>query len=348
MNIRPATEDEIASWDSLLAANPDGGNVFQSSELAETKKLGGWKPRYLMCDNLALTILERHIHFLGRYWYIPKGPGFTSVDAILDTVEAIRAYARAQGVFAIKIEPEVHESDEASLALKEAGLIHTSAIQPNVSTVILDLSPSLDEIMAGLNQKGRHAIHRAERDGAAAETVEMTDDNMRIMYELLCATAAGRFESSLRSYGYYRTFWMSFSENGHGSLFFARVEGEVVAAAFCMYLGKKGLYKDGASMRAKTVYGASHLLQWEVIKWMKDRGVESYDLCGAPHSSRIDDATGSFYGIGRFKTSFNKHVTDYVGCYDIVVRSQAYKLWQRIGQRVTISLHYRLKHDQWF
>jgi len=101
-------------------------------------------------------------------------------------------------------------------------------------------------------------------------------------------------------------------------------------------------------MRAKTVYGASHLLQWEVIKWMKDRGVESYDLCGAPHSSRIDDATGSFYGIGRFKTSFNKHVTDYVGCYDMVVRPQAYKLWQRIGQRVTISLHYRLKHDQWF
>jgi len=348
MNIRAATPNEITTWDALLATNPDGGNVFQSTELAETKRMGNWRPRYLMCDDLAITVLEKHIPFMGNYWYMPKGPGLTSVDTVLDTVEALRGYAHSQGVFAVKIEPEVLESDEARLALKEAGLTRTHPIQPNVSTVVIDLSPSLAEIMASLNQKGRHAIHRAERDGAMAEAVPVNDENMCIMYNLLRDTAAGRFESSLRSYAYYRKFWTSFAENDRGSLFFARVEGEVVAAAFCMYLGKKGLYKDGASMRAKTVYGASHLLQWEVITWMKAHGVESYDLCGAPHSSKVNDEAGPFYGIGRFKTSFNKHITDYVGCYDIIVRPHTYKIWQKIGQRFVVSFNYRLRHDQWF
>jgi hypothetical protein len=32
------------------------------------------------------------------------------------------------------------------------------------------------------NQKGRHAIHRAERDGVVARAVELTDENMRIMF----------------------------------------------------------------------------------------------------------------------------------------------------------------------
>lgn len=348
MNIRFATSDEIASWDTLLVANPDGGNVFQSTALAETKRLGGWQPRYLICDTLAVTVLEKHVPFLGTYWYLPKGPGSTDVDGVLGVMRELKEFAASQGVFAIKIEPEILESDEAKHELKAAGLLPTHAIQPNVSTVIIDLSPSLEEIMASFNQKGRHAIHRAERDGATAEAVPLTEENMRIMYELLRDTAAGRFESSLRSYDYYREFWTRFSADDHGSLFFARVDGKVVAAAFCMYLGKKGLYKDGASIREKTVYGASHLLQWEVISWMKARGVESYDLCGAPHSSRINDETGPFYGIGRFKTSFNKHVTDYVGCYDVVVNPRAYRLWQRFGQRIVVSLNYRLKHDQWF
>lgn len=348
MKIRFAAPEEIANWDTLLTSNPDRGNVFQSRELAQTKRLGGWKPRYVLCDAIAVTVLEKYVPLLGRYWYLSKGPGLDSVDAVLEVVQHLRTFAATCGVFAIKIEPEIIETDEAHRSLSEFGLVHTNAIQPNVSTVIIDLKPSLDDIMKNLHQKGRHAIHRAERDGASAKSVPLTEDNMRTMYELLQDTAAGRFESSVRSFEYYHEFWTRFTEHDRGSLFFTYVGDKVVAGAYCIYLGHKGLYKDGASVRERTVYGASHLLQWEVIKWMKAHDVDSYDLCGAPHSSDINDESGSFYGIGRFKTSFNKHVTDYVGCYDIIVRPRGYKIWQRFGLRVALSLSYRLKHDQWF
>lgn len=349
MNVRLATPEEIEIWDEKLASNPDGGNVFQAYELAETKRRGGWTPIYIVVnDSIAITALEKHVLPLGCYWYLPKGPGVTNITELLDLLPSLKEFGKSRGVFAIKTETEILESDDARQSLANVGLVRTRNIQPNGSTVIIDLSPSLDDIIASFNQKGRHAVHRAERDGVTAKSVDLTDENMRIMFELLGETASGRFESSLRSYDYYAEYWQRYTDNGRGQLFFSYFEGKVVAGAYCMLLGEKGLYKDGASVRERTAYGASHLLQWEAMKWMKSHGAKSYDLCGSPHSSQIDNDQGHFYGIGRFKTSFNKHVTDYIGCYDIIVNPFAYKLWQKFVERLVISLHWRLKHDQWF
>jgi lipid II:glycine glycyltransferase (peptidoglycan interpeptide bridge formation enzyme) len=348
MIARFATNDEIAKWDDFLTANPDKGNVFQSTEVAETKRKNGWTPRYLMLDHRAVTVLEKNVPFLGNYWYLPKGPGVSDTADLDLIIESLTPFAASHGVFCIKIEPELLEDPSLHEHLLQKGLVKTSAVQPNASTFLIDLSPSLEEILAGLNQKGRHAIRRAERDGVSAKAVDLTDESMQQMFDLLNETAAGRFESSVRSFKYYKTFWTSLVENGHGQLFFAYVDNHLVAGAFCMLLGTKGLYKDGASVRERTAYGASHLLQWHAIQWMKDRGALVYDFCGAPHSRVITDESHPFYGIGRFKTSFNKHVTDYIGCYDIPVNSAKYALWQKLGQRLAISLSYRLKHQQWF
>ena len=347
MSIRYATNEETQHWDEHLTNNPDGGNVFQATEMAEAKRQNGWMPRYLIADDIAITVLEKRIPLLGKFWYLPKGPGITTETELLPLIDELSDFARARGVFVAKIEPEILESEDTKKAITETGLIQTNAVQPNVSTVIIDTAPELDEIMASFNQKGRNALRRAEREGVTVRAVEANDKNMQIMYQLLAQTAAGRFDNSLRSFDYYKKFWQNYVKSGHGSLFFAEYDGRVIAGAFCMYIGAKGLYKDGASLREKIVYGASHLLQWEVIKWMKERGVTSYDLCGSPHSTEINNPDNPFHGIGKFKTSFNKHVTDYVGCYDIVIRPRAYKLWKSYGQRIVTSLSWRIKHQQW-
>ena len=70
--------DDIANWDDLLTQNPDGGNVFQMAELAETKRKNGWMPRYLVISDVAVTILEKAVFAHGKFWYLPKGPGVTT------------------------------------------------------------------------------------------------------------------------------------------------------------------------------------------------------------------------------------------------------------------------------
>lgn len=339
---------EMSAWDAQVASNPDGGNVFQSAEFAEVKRLGGWTPLYKVVSGIAVVILQKTVPHLGNFWYIPKGPGVFTPEQVSAVITELRAMAIQADVFVIKIEPELPRTAEVSKFIEERALVATNPIQPNSSTVLIDLRPSLQDILAGFNQKGRHAINRAQRDGVIAKPVLFTPDNAKIMYDLLVQTAAGRFERSIRPYDYYYRFWESFYDTERGSLFFAYSNNQVVSAAFAMYLGCKSTYKDGASVREKTVYGASHLLQWEIMQWMKERGVTQHDLCGAPPSDQVNNTAHPHYGIGVFKTSFNKQITDYIGAYDIVIKPFAYKLWAKVGERLTLRHYYDKHNESWY
>jgi len=346
MSCRFANKEEVDAWDKLVLSNIDGGNFLQSQEFAELKNLSKWTSRYVIADEIAVTILEKSVLGLGKLWYIPKGPGVNTISSLDRLLASIEGFARQQGVFAVKIEPELRKTDETLVDLMKLQLVKVRPIQPNFSTVLLDLSPNLETIMTHLNQKGRHAIRRAERDGVTTQLVATTDENCEHMYRLLAETAADSF--AIRNYSYYKSFWQCFAKRGMGQLFFAYVNDQIVAGAFAVVFGEKGTYKDGGSVRERTVYGASHLLQWRIIEWMKRRGVTVYDFCGTPPSDKINDQQHPYYGIGRFKTSFNKEVTDYVGAYDLVVKAGAYKLWTRLGERIVMRLHRLIYHENYY
>lgn len=342
------TFDEMLAWDHKLSLNPDGGSAFQSAELAEIKRLGGWEPLYCTFNGIAVTVLQKHVEFLGNFWYLPKGPGAATVEQLSGMLTELRAEAAQHGVFAIKIEPELLNTADNYQQITSLGFVPSRAVQPNSSTVLIDLRPGENEMLAGLNQKARHAINRAMRDGVTVQPVIFSPTNAKIMYDLLVQTASGRFEGSLRPFDYYYKFWETFYDTDRGSLFFAYVNGEVVSAAFAMYLGHKSTYKDGASVRDKQVYGASHLLQWEIIRWMKNRGCLQHDLCGAPPSDQASNPNHPYYGIGLFKTSFNKQITDYIGAFDLPLHRFKYWLWVKAGERLTLRRYYKKYKQSWY
>jgi lipid II:glycine glycyltransferase (peptidoglycan interpeptide bridge formation enzyme) len=346
MSLHFVSSPNSDQWNDLILKNPDHGNIFQGYEFAEQKKQGGWTPRFIQGDNLAITILQKNTLGIGKLWYIPKGPGITStkqLDALLSDLEKL---AKKADVFAVKIEPELIKTDETMADLLKLGLVKVAPIQPNASTVLIDLKPSLDDILAGLNQKGRHAIRRAERDGVTVKRVPSSDANCKKMYALLAETAAGNFR--IRSFEYYKSFWQRYSDAKQGQLFFTYTGDRLVAGAYAMVFGKKSTYKDGASVRERTAYGASHLLQWHVIQWAKESGSRVHDLCGAPPSDQINNPEHPHYGIGRFKTSFNKHVTDYVGAFDIVIKPTQYRLWRSYGERIVQRIHGILHNENYY
>ncbi len=346
MSIRLATQTEISNWNSLLIANPDGGNLFQMSQSAAIKQTAGWKPRYLMAEGVAILALERKIPFLGKFWYLPKGPSLDSIDRLTALMPELLQFAKKNGVFTVKIEPEIILVPETSSALAASGLQPSFPVQPNSSTVLIDLSPSLEEVLMAFNQKGRHALRRAERDGVTVEAVDTNQQNIDAMYDLMAETAKGQW--SLRPKAYMSQYWKSFTSNGNGQLFFASFNGQVVAASFAIALGKNGTYKDGASIRKRTAYGASHLLQWHMMQWMKTKGVTHYDLCGVPASDKLDDTSHYLHGVGKFKTSFNKQVTDYIGAFELPISPLRFKLWKSIVERLVLRLHRARTHQEWY
>lgn len=344
MTARYATDNEITQWNKHVLANPDGGNIFSSYEYAEQKRLTGYTPHFVFVDNLAITVLEKNTPPMGRLWYLPKGPEVTSSGELLEVMKKLAPLARKRHVFAIRIETELPRTEGAILV--KHGLKKAAPIIPNPSTITLDISQPLDDVLLKLPQKGRYAIRRAERDGVTVKRVQATPKNCATMYKLLQETAEGQF--GIRNYDYFESFWQLFEAAGYGQLFFAYVDKKVVAGAYAMVYGHKSTYKDGASIRKRTVYGASHLLQWEVISWAKEHGSILHDFCGSPPSDHIDDPTHPHYGIGLFKTAFNKTVTDYIGCYDYVLSPPRYAAWTKLGERAYRHFYYRRTHDYYY
>ena len=344
MTARFASQQEISQWNTHVLANPDGGNVFASYEFAMQKETGGYKARFVFIGDLAITILEKNTPPLGKLWYLPKGPGVTSTKELFAALKALKPLAKRHHVFAIRLESELRREQKATL--RRHGLIKANPIIPNPSTITLAIGDNLETVLAHLPQKGRYAIKRAERDGVTTKLVKATDTNCKKMYRLLTETAEGQF--GIRSFDYYCSFWQRFAEAGSGQLFFAYVDGKVVAGAYAMVFGTKSTYKDGASVRNRTTYGASHLLQWRVIEWAKSQGALVHDFCGAPPSDEIGDTNHKHHGIGLFKTAFNKTVIDYIGCYDLVISPAQYKLWTKVGERVARRLHFYKHHDSYY
>ena len=351
---RFASAEEVANWDAHVTANPNGGNLLQSEAFAEVKQHYGWKPLHLVYETADYTsynlVLEKSFPVLGKLWYLIKGPDVASVEDIPGIAAANAEFVKRArlGVFAIKIEPDIVLSDDARRVIEGAGLVKTHNLQPNDSTALLDISPQENQLLRNLHSRGRNAVRRAIREEVEVHNVEPTEENFRAMYALMTNTVEAKSQVRVREYEYYRQFWTNFVDRGQGRLLFVYENGVPSVGAFVINYGRKGTYKDGGSLQKRSQYGDSHLVQWTAINQLKELGCTEYDFCGTPPSDKLKDTSNPFHGLGLFKTSFSKTVTDFVGCYDQVLSPLKYKAWMAAGERVARQLYTRRTGQQFY
>ncbi|WP_287930785.1 peptidoglycan bridge formation glycyltransferase FemA/FemB family protein [Arthrobacter sp.] len=344
---RFATAAEVDQWDTLVTANPNGGNLLQSASFAAVKKNYGWTPQYLAFEGADYTsynlALEKKFPGLGRLWYLIKGPDAADVEHIPAMMAALRVFTRRArlNVFAAKIEPDVVASERARAVLSGAGYVKAPDLQPNDNTALLDISPEPNQLLRNLHSRGRNAVRRAQREGVEVVRPESTEATMRSLYDLMVGTFEAKNAGAAREFGYFRQFWSEFTSRGQGRFYFVHENGVPSVGAFVINYGTKATYKDGGSLQKRSQYGDSHLIQWEAIQDMKGLGAVQYDFCGTPPSDRLKDPTHPHHGLGLFKTSFTKTVTDFVGCWDVVFSPVRYKLWTAAGERVMRQLYTR-------
>ncbi|NTW61691.1 peptidoglycan bridge formation glycyltransferase FemA/FemB family protein [Candidatus Saccharibacteria bacterium] len=346
MTVRFASQEEIANWNNLILNNPDMGNVFQAKSFADIKQFNRWTPRFIIADNLSFLVLERQVPSLGQFWYIPKGPGIKTTSQLENLIPNLRQFAKQNNVFAIKLEPELLETPDNIQELTRLRLVKSRAIQA-ANTVVIDLSPPIEDIVANFTSKTRGNIRAGEKAGVTTKIVPVNDENCRIFYDLMTKTIGGR--SHVRNYEYFKKYWQKYAESNNGLFVFAYHEGEIQAMDFIMTLGTKAARKDAASVRDHAIRGASAFLEMEVIKYLKQNGITEYDLYGSPPSTELKNPAHPYYGFGTFKAGFNREiVTDYIGCYDLVIKPNAYKIWRKIGERIVQKIHRQKYRDLYY
>jgi lipid II:glycine glycyltransferase (peptidoglycan interpeptide bridge formation enzyme) len=337
--MRPASEQELKNWDELVALNPDGGNVLQLKEFGQVKQREGWLAKHYMLGETAILGLSRQLRGLGEFLYIPRGPGLAGPGEFSDFVKP----ARQTKAFLIKIDPEIKKELVKPGQFRKLGLVPGRDIQLNNTTILVDLRPSEAEILASFKQKTRYNIRLAERKGVDVAPVPTTAENINALYDMASETYS-RAGVYVRSKDYFADFWLRHADSGHGQMFFARYEGQLLAGAFITYVGRKGLYKDGASYREHSDVQAPYALQWGVMKWLKSHNITEYDLHSVPPLQSLHDPKHPLAGLVRFKTGFNQEVTEYVGTYDLPLKSAKYWAWTHGGERAAMAYEHRVKN----
>ncbi|MCL2451275.1 peptidoglycan bridge formation glycyltransferase FemA/FemB family protein [Candidatus Saccharibacteria bacterium] len=328
--LRRATTREVKRWDELLPENEAGGEVFQTKSFAAIKERQGWQPEFWVYETsfgqvyaLALT---RRITGVGRIVYMPRGPSITNIKQWTEICRLNRRFEKTATL--IKMDPPIARDNAKTLPndLVKVGNVQRST----ANTVVVNLEQTEDDLWRSFRQRARRSIRGGRKEKLRVVDVEPSRASVDQMWQLYKGTAR-RAKLTTRRSRYYHHFWQEFGGRGVGRFFFVLEPNheEPVAGAFVHWSGKNALYKDGGSRRdSKTHF--SHLLHWQIMRWLAGRGVSTYDLGGTPPSDRLDDPMHALASLVTFKLSFGAPVVDFVGTYDQVLKPAKYKRWRQI------------------
>jgi lipid II:glycine glycyltransferase (peptidoglycan interpeptide bridge formation enzyme) len=195
-------------------------------------------------------------------------------------------------------------------------------------TVIIDLRPSEDEILAAMKPKWRYNIRLADKKGVVVGEAGL--ESVAEFYSMYRETAS-RDRIEVRNERYYAAlFEAALGDAGTDSgsktrpdlrLWFARHEGQALASIVTLFRGKRAVYLYGASRDAKRNLMPTYALQWAAMRAAKAAGCEEYDLFGIPPS---EDPTHPMAGLYRFKTGFGGSVAHRAGSWDYAYRPLVY------------------------
>jgi len=136
---------------------------------------------------------------------------------------------------------------------------------------------------------------------------------VRLLYDLEIETAT-RHNFVPFKYDFLESHFKNFVKDGQLLIFEGEWNREVISSAMIVFYGKEATYHYSGSSGKFPEVPVNYLLQWEVIKEAKKRGMAIYNFWGiAPN----DDPTHRFAGVTTFKKGFGGFKKDYLHAHDL-------------------------------
>ncbi|PIR92306.1 hypothetical protein COU01_02485 [Candidatus Falkowbacteria bacterium CG10_big_fil_rev_8_21_14_0_10_44_15] len=289
-------------------------------------------------------LIKKSLFFGKSYFYAPRAGTSNGERVTGNFIDDIIQLAKKENCIFLRIEPQ------NQLSIKNYELRKVADVQPS-QTIILDLTKSEEELLAGMHPKTRYNIRLAEKKAVTVRTVETrhgASEDFEKFWELMEETV-GR--DKFRSHGkeYYKTMLGSLDisiptapasspprrpagskEGNDGNklsvrLYFAEYENKILAAGIFAFYGDVVTYLHGASTHKHKEIMAPYALHWKMIKLAKQLGYKHYDFYGINEKK--------WPGVTRFKRGFGGKEVNYPGCFDIIFDKEwygAYKVLRRI------------------
>jgi len=269
-------------WDDFLATVP-GGNHTQTSLWGRVKATMGWRAVRVVAerhDRVAggAQILYRRIPAVGAVGYVSRGPVLADDDSALGALlmDEVERTARTLGIRALAVQaPGTTDRWPAYLAAR--GYVEADTQVAPRATVILDVRPEPDEILAAMTSKTRYNIRLSGRRSVAVR--EGGVDDLDTYYQLLRATASRqRFTPYPKEY--FLAMWRALTPGGHIRLALAEVDGVAVSAQLAIAFGDTVVNKLSVWSGEAGSRRPNEALQWSTIRWAHAGGYGFYDFEG--------------------------------------------------------------------
>jgi lipid II:glycine glycyltransferase (peptidoglycan interpeptide bridge formation enzyme) len=146
-------------------------------------------------------------------------------------------------------------------------------------TFILDLTPPLEELRRNLDKKWRNQLTRAEKNGLKIVTGTGTDEYRTFCRMYKQMRNRKTFESTV-NIEEFKQIQEDLPETHRMRILICEQEGIPVAGVVASAMGDSAIYVLGATSDSGLDAKGSYLLQWTLIRWLKESGVRKYDLGG--------------------------------------------------------------------
>ncbi|MGO9138556.1 MAG: lipid II:glycine glycyltransferase FemX [Syntrophales bacterium] len=273
-------------WDSFLRQHP-GAHHEQTSVWAQFRHYYGWQPiRWVACRDGrvigGVQVLVHHLLRLGYIGYAIHGPvceeGQTGLEEIL--VNRATMYAHKHR-FVYQVFDCPYTTKTLDSILDRRGYtLHPPSVPPTgliTATLILDIQPSLDDLLRNMRTTVRQNIKTGDKAGFGVELGGK--EHLDIFWELMLAICRRRGTGpSPSSPDFFEKLWEVAGSCGFVRLFLVRLGEEVVSAAFAFTVGDTiRVWKVGWSGAYQNKY-PNHLMWWSIIKWAKENGFRFLDF----------------------------------------------------------------------
>ena len=146
-------------------------------------------------------------------------------------------------------------------------------------TFVVDLDPSLDELRKRLDAKWRNKLSGAEKNNLIVVAGNGREEYGTFCQLYLEMRQRKNFETTV-DVEEFRRIQDNLPESQRMQILICRNQGIPVAGLVASAMGDTAIYLLGATSDAGLNSKGAYLLQWTMIRWLKENGIRWYDLGG--------------------------------------------------------------------
>jgi hypothetical protein len=195
-------------------------------------------------------------------------------------IRALRNEYICERRMALRIFPVLFDDDSTTFLpiFKEEGYRKVTGRRRD-RTLIMDLSPSIEDLRKGLRQSWRR--HLNQGDKGKLEIIDGHEDELFQKFIEIYQEMLNRKKfPEPNDITEFRRIQKYLPGNLKMKIMLCQSKGVLCAGLICSAIGDRGIYLFGATSNHGMESRGSYVLHWKLIEWLKKNGFSWYDLNG--------------------------------------------------------------------